>query len=170
VVGLAAVLVTSLAAGCAFWRDAEPESAFDRPAVSSGSVASRSAASHADVVTTQSPPAPPVKLRARRAGLAAAAPSPAEMAATEGEAADGLEAAAEGEAVEELDAAHGLTAGEAAREAALAQAPEALPPVSEAEAAEAEAADGRPSLVLPVAIIIALGLLGVWFSGRQTSA
>jgi len=149
-VGLAAVLATSLAAGCAFWRDAEPESAFDRPAVSSHPASSHPASSHTDAVAAQSSPAPPVKLRARHAGQAAAAPAE--------------NAAAEVEAVEELDAAHGLTAGEAAREAAVAQASEALPPVSK------DAADGRPSLVLPVAIIIALGLLGVWFSGRQTSA
>jgi hypothetical protein len=52
---------------------------------------------------------------------------------------------------------------DAVTDAVPARSP-AAPPVSE------DAADARPSLVLPIAVVVAFGVLGVWFSRRQTSA
>ena len=77
---------------------------------------------------------------------------------------------AEPEAVEALVAAPEAAdeASAAAPEAALAQASAALPSVS--EPVSAPAVRERPSLILPFAVVLGLGVLGIWLAGRQTSA
>ncbi len=151
--GLAAVLLTSLAGGCAFWRQAEPELPAERPAVSSAP-----APTHSDAVPARSGSSAPVELRTRRTARAPAASAPDAAAAVE----DAV-AVAEEPAAEELAA----EVGPVAPETAVTLAPAELPAVS--EAAE-DAAEPGPNLVLSFAAVVGFGLIGIWLSRRQTSA